>query len=266
LSASSWGGTSADYSAGYVATKYLDDKLRLAGHAGGLKDAMVALQANPTWDMDDVVAMAGYADQAAFLTDVKANGAAWMGGWTAGRITVGDADVGSIAGSSYGGPSMNSAASVANGPAVMPADWTPWTESWPSTTAAGAQVTLQIGANYGQTLMLNTVSATSGSLGVGNVDLVGSAQSAISQIDAAIAKVSSYRSAFGADQNRLEHTLANLGVATENQAAAQSRIRDTDMADEMSTFTRRQIMSESATAMLAQANAKPAMLMSLLLA
>ena len=65
-------------------------------------------------------------------------------------------------------------------------------------------------------------------------------------------------------QNRLEHTIANLSVATENLAASESRIRDTDMAQEMVSFTRSQILTQAGTAMLAQANQAPQQVLQLL--
>ncbi|MBB2924218.1 flagellin [Cellulomonas cellasea] len=83
------------------------------------------------------------------------------------------------------------------------------------------------------------------------------ADGAITAIDAAIKKVSSTRSDLGAVQNRFEHTINNLNVAVENLSASESRIRDTDMAAEMVTFTRSQILSQAGTAMLAQAKSIP---------
>ena len=77
---------------------------------------------------------------------------------------------------------------------------------------------------------------------------------ALKVLDAAITSVSTSRSNLGAVQNRLEHTVNNLNVASENLAASESRIRDTDMAKEMMSFTRSQILSQAGTAMLAQAN------------
>ena len=77
---------------------------------------------------------------------------------------------------------------------------------------------------------------------------------ALETLDKAIGKVSESRSNLGAVQNRLEHTVNNLNVASENLAASESRIRDTDMAKEMMSFTRSQILSQAGTAMLAQAN------------
>ncbi|MCP3996106.1 MAG: flagellin, partial [bacterium] len=76
--------------------------------------------------------------------------------------------------------------------------------------------------------------------------------------------VSTTRSTLGATQNRLEHTVANLSVAVENLSASESRVRDTDMAAEMVSFTRHQIMVQAGTAMLAQANQVPSTVLSLL--
>lgn len=103
---------------------------------------------------------------------------------------------------------------------------------------------------------------TTGAAGIFSVDLTAvdvttDAETAISTLDTAIADVSSVRATLGATQNRLEHVIANLNVALENLSASESRIRDTDMALEMVSFTRHQIMLQAGTAMLAQANAVP---------
>jgi flagellin len=90
------------------------------------------------------------------------------------------------------------------------------------------------------------------------------AQAAIGAIDGQIDAVSTSRAGLGAMQNRFEHTINNLNVAVENLSASESRIRDTDMAQEMISFTRAQILSQAGTAMLAQANAAPQSVLSLL--
>ena len=103
-------------------------------------------------------------------------------------------------------------------------------------------------------------------LGVGNllVTDVESASKSITKLDQAIARVSTQRSSLGAVQNRLEHTINNLGVAAENMTASESRIRDVDMATEMMEFTRLNILSQASTAMLAQANQQPQAVLQLL--
>ena len=83
------------------------------------------------------------------------------------------------------------------------------------------------------------------------------AQTAIGKIRTAINSVSSTRDDLGAIQNRLEHTINNLSVTTENMTAAESRIRDTDMAKEMMSYTKNNILVQAAQAMLAQANQIP---------
>jgi len=90
------------------------------------------------------------------------------------------------------------------------------------------------------------------------------ANSALNTIDAAIDKVSGQRADLGAVQNRLQHTINSLSVASENASAAESRIRDTDMAKEMTSFTRSQILQQAGVSMLAQANQAPQSVLKLL--
>jgi flagellin len=93
-------------------------------------------------------------------------------------------------------------------------------------------------------------------LGTSSLDIsnTASAQAAISALDAAIKGVSTVRSYLGATQNRFTHTINNLNVAIQNETAANSRIRDTDMAQEMTNFSKSQVLVQAGTAMLAQAN------------
>ena len=138
--------------------------------------------------------------------------------------------------------------------------------------------TFQIGANNGQTLSVS-VSAMDGSnlLGIktaaefvlkatvgGAANKGMTAGKMIGKIDDAIQKVSNQRAGLGAVQNRLEHTINNLTATNENLSDANSRIRDVDMAEEMMTFTKSNILSQAATSMLAQANAMPNSVLNLL--
>jgi flagellin len=91
-----------------------------------------------------------------------------------------------------------------------------------------------------------------------------SANSALASIDAAIDYISSFRGDLGAKQNALEHTIASLNVASENQAAAESRIRDLDVANQTVEFTKLQILQQAGTAVLAQANVAPQTVLQLL--
>ena len=123
------------------------------------------------------------------------------------------------------------------------------------------QLVFQIGANEGHNMVVGIDKMSSAALGLTTESLKvtdqNSAERTIMILDGAIHRVSTARAALGAVQNRLEHTIANLGVAAENLTAAESRIRDADMAREMMKFTKQQILMQSATAMLAQANAIP---------
>lgn len=126
----------------------------------------------------------------------------------------------------------------------------------------------QIGANEGANMVGGIDAVNSKNLGL-NTSLIDvtsqdGAERVISLIDAAIDKVSGIRSKLGAMQNRLEHTIANLGVSSENLTSSESRIRDADMAKQMMFFTKQQILIQSGMAMLAQANTLPQNILQLL--
>ena len=146
---------------------------------------------------------------------------------------------------------------------------------------------LQVGSLSGQSIVLSigNMNASSlfgngnatGSLQVGNttqaqgayntklsVSDFSAAGTAMSAIQSAIEKVSNQRSDLGAVQNRLEHTIANLDTASENTSAAESRIRDTDMAKEMVTYSKNNILAQAGQSMLAQANQSTQGVLSLL--
>jgi len=134
---------------------------------------------------------------------------------------------------------------------------------------ASTALVFQIGANAEQQLELTIADMSASALGVDDV-VVSNLSSGtefdaeLAKIDSAINQVSSERSKLGANQNRLEHTINNLGAAEENLTAAESRIRDVDMAKEMMEFTKQNILSQAATAMLAQANQVPQLVLQLL--
>lgn len=126
---------------------------------------------------------------------------------------------------------------------------------------------VQIGAAVQSTQMQNlnnALNAFNTSLSGTNSGQVSAAQALVTSVDGAISYVNQVRSELGAAQNRLEHTIANLGVQNENLTASESRIRDVDMAAEMVTFTRNQILQQAGVAVLAQANAIPQSVLQLL--
>ncbi len=128
------------------------------------------------------------------------------------------------------------------------------------------EITLHIGPNKGQELSIEVKTMTAQSLGLTglSVSTVELANKAIGRIDRAINKVSMMRAEFGAYQNRLEYTAARLSVAEENLTAAESYLRDTDIAEEAVNFARLKILEETGIAMLTQANLKPESVLKLL--
>ena len=125
---------------------------------------------------------------------------------------------------------------------------------------------LQIGANEGQIMAVRIPRVTPQTLGVDkiNIGTADGAQKAIALLDTAINEISAIRSKLGAYQNRLEHSISNLDVTSENMTEALSRIEDVDMAEEMAEFTQKNVLAQAGTSMLAQANMRPQNVLSLL--
>ncbi|WP_455331488.1 flagellin N-terminal helical domain-containing protein [Exiguobacterium profundum] len=130
---------------------------------------------------------------------------------------------------------------------------------------------IQVGANKDQKITLTWKAQTKAALGEDavnisalKIDTKADASTAIETVNNAIESVSKSRSAMGALQNRLEHTINNLNTSAENLQAAESRVRDVDMAKEMMNFTKNNILNQAAQAMLAQANQQPQAVLQLL--
>jgi len=137
----------------------------------------------------------------------------------------------------------------------------------------GGSATLQIGANANQQLDISIKNMAATAIGIGEGSMVSDInvtttthgfEKRLEILDAAINQVSAERSKMGAWQNRLEHTINNLSTSSENLTAAESRIRDVDMAKEMMEFTKNNILTQASTAMLAQANQQPQSVLQLL--
>jgi len=125
--------------------------------------------------------------------------------------------------------------------------------------SAAQTVTLQVGAQGGQTLVIAVSGAKTSDLGISAVSIssVGGAVSALSIIDSALRSVAALRSTFGAFQNRLDFTISTLAIQEENSSAADSALRDADIARETIAFTRNQILVSAGTSVLAQSNVIP---------
>ncbi len=141
-------------------------------------------------------------------------------------------------------------------------------------TASG--ITLQIGANTGQQISFSIAGMSAGALGLCSdtdtdaffIDIAsstaGQISNAIAKVDDALNKISTERSKLGAISNRLDYTNNSLQISSENLSAAESRIRDADMAKEMMSYTQANVLQQAATSMLAQANQAPNNVLSLL--
>ena len=138
----------------------------------------------------------------------------------------------------------------------------------PDTKTKGKNLTFFIGASAdasnAMTVAQMTMTAKALTIDQIAVDNTTNAFKAMKSIDAAIERVSTYRATLGAAQNRLEHTVNNLKVTSENITSAESRIRDTDMADEITAYTKNNILLQAAQSMLSQSNAMPQGVLSML--
>lgn len=132
--------------------------------------------------------------------------------------------------------------------------------------AGGAGGQIQTGSNQGDNLNIAITAMDTTSLAINGDDILtrATAETSITNVNAAINTVSSQRAKLGALQNRLEHKIKNLDTSSENLGAAESRIRDLDMAKEMTKFTSNNILVQAATAMLSQANSAPQSVLQLL--
>ena len=137
-------------------------------------------------------------------------------------------------------------------------------------SASATALTFQVGSgtDAGDSIAVTLLTISAAALTLSSIDLASSTYSSITGVlttlDAAISAVSNTRSSIGALQNRFDSLVSNLSVTTENLAASESRIRDTDMAAEMVEFTKNQVLQQAGTAMLAQASQIPQSVLALL--
>lgn len=134
------------------------------------------------------------------------------------------------------------------------------------TAAAAGTLSLQVGANTNQSIGIELSAVSAGTLGISalKVDSFSAANTSLSSIQTAINTISTSRSKLGAVQNRLEYTITNLESSSENTQAAESRIRDVDMAAEMVKYSKNNILMQAGQSMLAQANSQTQGVLSLL--
>ena len=244
INGASWSGTSKDYSASYLAVKYLkeEDGASMQNVISGIDDD------NDTTDntIGAIVSESSYSSQADFTSDLQANGATFYSTHITSETGVGAIGNNNTSAEAISNGSMDDSDSPMNN----------FTAIYPDTASADP-FKMQIGANGGQTMKIGMTSVTSSSLAINDIDVVNDASGAIDKFDTAISSVSSSRSRLGAVQNRLGHALKQNNNTAKNLTASKSRIEDTDMAQEMVDMSRSRVLKQAGTSMLGQANQQP---------
>lgn len=262
---------SAGYSAGYLATRFIEKNL-----AGGMKALLGRLAAGDSFDTAiNTVSTGTYANQAALKTAVDAamqavdtagagdnNAAAIAAFKTQFNVDLSNTDTGAIGNlDASGGPSKNQEDVIADSGTVSG-----FKLSMPDLggTPGHYDVVFQAGANAGETSSISIGALNAGALGMEAANLVNNAQGTIGAADRALDYINGQRAQIGAQMSGLESSYTRLGAASEATSAARGRIVDADFAAETATLTRHQIMQNAGIAMTAQANAIPRMVLSLL--
>lgn len=270
LNGAVWVGDNQDYSAAYAIMKYVNSKL-----TGNMADLMDDIDASVDTGINALKTAIGNrttsGSYAQFITDFSQIGAGGGKDYVLNNITLNwgsdEADTGSISGSDHGGFAVNAEDVVDEATVADTADGQPldnFNVIWPSTSNNIEPLKFQIGANAGIEIKINLIDVRTGSIGTKDVDVVSKASEAIDKFDNAINIVSYNRSILGALQNRLEHGKSVVDINYENTSASESRIRDTDMAKEMTKYSKENILNQAAQAMLAQSNQKPEVILELL--
>ena len=270
---------SSGYASGFLATKYLDHLITVTDPSKSIKDMMQWLDDTPTRKLTDGIQQFTGLTQSQFEAKFKS-----QNGGVQFVLDTGVAGTGSIL-SKYGytdtdegiipdtpnpissGSKFNFNYDWSNVPQAATAPFVELAASIPVATSqstaidlrSGHHLTFHIGANEEQNVKFEIANISDERLGIDlvTVETQVDADQSIEKFDVAINSVSLIRANFGALQNRLEHTVTNLGNTAENLTAAESRIRDTDMAKEMMNFTKQNILMQAAQSMLSQANQQP---------
>ena len=268
---SSWGGTSADYSAAYAGMRYLDQQIKAAG-GDGIKDVTTYLAADSTRTLDQALqnathgAFTGFAD---FKSKFQAAGATFIGNMLSSG-SLANADTGAIGGADASGGPVRTADSVVPDTATRTGQdqLAGFTETWEALAAkanfAANRQDLQIGANAGERLGINTFAMNGKALGIMDADVSADANAVIMKMDRALDYINARRADLGAELGRLDSVTASLSTTVESLSASRSRILDADYATETANLTRQQILQQAGTAMLAQANQTPQQVLQLL--
>lgn len=272
----SWSSSSADYSAAYIGTRYLHEKLKDGGFGGGIKDFMLYLHGDSAPTMDQALENffgTGY-DQDAFIAELQADSGNGLSNgvmFVRNSMNLTNADTGAIGGLDADGGTAKSAKDAvldldgAYGDDVLAGFEETW-ESIAPEDAATRTASLQIGADVGQTLDVAIDSVGMKTLGLSEVDVSTAygAMRSIIHLDEALDYVSDLRADLGAQLARLDSSVSVMQIGFETTQAARSRVLDADYAAETAALTRASVLRDAGVAMVAQANADPARVLSLL--
>ncbi|MCS0614094.1 flagellinolysin [Massilia kyonggiensis] len=254
------------YEAGYVASRYLHDKLKSMGVDGGMKGLMTYLSQHQSADLDtalDAVTGGQYQGLGDFMTDFAAGGASFIAG-----MDLTNADTGAIGGlDADGGPTRDAQGVVPeSGFGTADRPLRNFKVEYPDIGGGAAlrnRVQIQIGASAGELVDMEFAAVNSSALGLGGLDMRNTAV-ALLHIDDALALVTEQRVQVGAYSNRMDAAASNNQMASMNLEAARSRIEDVDYAGTAVRLTRAQILQQAASAMLTQANGEPRAVLALL--
>ncbi|VXB28292.1 flagellinolysin [Massilia sp. 9I] len=254
------------YEGGYVASRYLHDKLKGLGVEGGIKGVMQYLTQNQSADLNTALnAVTGgkIANTAAFLTDFGANGVAYIGS----NINVTNADTGAIGGFDADGKAVKTARSVVadTGDNNASDGLSGFEVVYPELGGATGtrRVQVQVGDGAGDLIDMEFGAINASALGLASLDMKRGAV-ALLHVDQALEYVNQQRVVAGASSNRLDVAASSLQTNYANTAAAKERIEGIDYAGSAAGLTRSQILQQAASAMLAQANSQPRAVLSLL--
>jgi flagellin len=254
------------YEGGYVASRYLHDRLKSMGVDGGMKGLTTYLSAHQGADLDTALkAVTGgqYQGTGDFMTDFAANGASFIG-----SMDLANADTGAIGGlDADGGPTRDARGVVPEsgfGTAAKPLR--NFKVEYPDIGGGGVgrhRVQIQVGSSAGELVDMEFAAVNASALGLADLDLRNPAV-ALLHIDDALAAVNEQRVQVGAYSNRMDAAASNNQMTSMNLEAARSRIEDVDYAGAAVRLTRAQILQQAASAMLTQANGEPRAVLALL--
>jgi flagellin len=268
---SSWDGSSEAYSAAYAGMRYLDAEIKAAG-GEGIKDITTYLAADSSRTLDQALANASrgrFTDVDDFKTDFRNNATTFIGNLlSSGQLT--DADTGALGGANASGGPVRTATSVIPNAATRSGEdqLAGFAESWQQVAgmnvSTGKAQSFQIGSEAGQTLDIRSFAMNGTALDIMDADVTTDANRVIAKMDRALEYINARRADLGAQLNRLDSVIANLSTNAESLTASRSRVQDTDFAQETANLTRAQILQQAGTAMVAQANTSPQLVLRLL--